>query len=99
MPPWQPLRRSKVLKIRKRQRQSPHTASASQLDPKSANPFPVYDREISRLRAHLRGLKDAEWSARSHCRGWSVKDIVAHLPTAEVYNQSCVDGTKRQFPF
>jgi len=99
MPPWQPWRRSKVHQTQKRQRQSPHTASASQLDPKSANPFPVYDREISRLRAHLRDLKDAEWSARSHCRGWSVKDIVAHLSTDEVYNQACVDGTMRQLPF
>ena len=51
------------------------------------------------MRAHLRGLKDAEWSARSHCRGWSVKDIVAHLSTDEVYNQACVDGTMRQLPF
>jgi len=99
MPPWQPLRRSKVLKIRRRQRQSPPTASASQLDPRSANPFPVYDREISRLRAHLRSLKSAQWSVRSHCRGWSVKDIVAHLSTDEVYNQACLDGTLRQLPF
>src|SRR5438067_942772 len=99
MPPWRPWRRSKVLKIRKRQRQSPPTASASQPDPRSANPFPVYDREISRLRAHLRGLKGTEWSARSHCRGWSVKDIVAHLSTDEVYNQACLDGTLRQLPF
>jgi len=99
MPPWRPWRRSKVHEIRKRQRQSPHTASASQLDPKSANPFPVYDREISRLRVHLRGLKGAKWSARSHCRGWSVKDIVAHLSTDEVYNQACLDGTLRQLPF
>src|SRR5205823_730984 len=98
MPPWQPLRRSKVLKIRRRQRQSPPTASASQLDPRSANPFPVYDRETSRLRAHLRSLKTSQWSVRSHCRGWSVKDIVAHLSTDEVYNQACLDGTLRQLP-
>src|SRR5947199_2300563 len=99
MPAWRPWRRSKVLKTRRRQRQSPPTASANQLDPKSANPFPVYDREISRLRAHLRGLKGAQWSARSHCRGWSVKDIVAHLSTDEVYTQACLDGPLRQPPF
>src|SRR2546426_9927522 len=99
MPPWQPWRRSKVRETRRRQRQSPPTASASQLDPRSANPFPVYDREISRLRVHLRALKSAEWSARSHCRGWSVKDIVAHLSTDEVYNQACLDGTMDQLPF
>ena len=51
------------------------------------------------MRAHLRGLKGTDWSARSHCRGWSVKDIVAHLSTDEVYNQACVDGTMRQLPF
>ncbi|TMD22813.1 MAG: maleylpyruvate isomerase family mycothiol-dependent enzyme [Chloroflexi bacterium] len=99
MPPSQLWRRSRVRETRRRQRQSPPTASASQLDPRSANPFPVYDREISRLRAHLRALKSAQWSARSHCRGWSVKDIVAHLSTDEVYNQACLDGTLRQLPF
>src|SRR5438093_9830947 len=99
MPPWRPWRRSKVLKTRRRRRQSRPTASAKRLVPKSANPFPVYDREISRLRAHLRGLKGTDWSARSHCRGWSVKDIVAHLSTDEVYNQACLDGTLRQLPF
>src|SRR5213595_2564939 len=99
MPPWQPWRRSKVLKTPRRQRQSPPTASASQLDPRSANPFPVYDREISRLRAHLRGLKGAQWSVRSHCRGWRVKDVVAHLSTDEVYNQACLDGALKQLPF
>ena len=51
------------------------------------------------MRAHLRGLKGATWAARSHCRGWSVKDIVAHLSTDEVYNQACLDGTMRQLPF
>src|SRR5256886_4575485 len=99
MPPWQPWRQSKAQKTRRRQRQTPPTASASQLDPRSANPFPVYDREISRLRAHLRSLKSAQWSVRSHCPGWSVKDIVAHLSTDEVYNQACLDGTLEHLPF
>ena len=36
---------------------------------------------------------------RSHCRGWSVKDVVAHLSTDEVYNQACLDGTMDQLPF
>jgi len=52
-----------------------------------------------RLRAHLRGLDQRRWSARSHCRGWSVKDVVAHLSTDEVYNQACLDGTMDQLPF
>jgi len=59
----------------------------------------VYDREVKRLRAHLRGLDSRKWSARSHCHGWSVKDVVAHLSTDEVYNQACLDGTLEQLPF
>ena len=35
---------------------------------------------------------------RSHCRGWSVKDVVAHLSTDEVYNQACLDETLDQLP-
>jgi len=80
-------------------RQSPHTPSASALDPKRANPFPVYDREIRRLRAHLHDLDARGWSTRSHCRGWSVKDVVAHLSTDEVYNQACLDQTLDRLPY
>jgi uncharacterized protein (TIGR03083 family) len=51
-----------------------------------------------RLRAHLRGIDERGWSARSHCRGWSVKDVVAHLSTDEVYNQAGLDGTLDELP-
>jgi len=91
--------RSKVPTTRLPQRQRPHTPSAKALDPKRANPFPVYDREIRRLREHLHGLTARGWSARSHCRGWSVKDVVAHLSTDEVYNEACLDGTIGELPF
>jgi uncharacterized protein (TIGR03083 family) len=47
----------------------------------------------------LRGLDNRAWSSPSHCRGWSVKDIVAHLSTDEVYNQACLDGTMKELPF
>jgi len=60
-------------------------------DPRGENPFPIYDAEIRRLRRYLRGLLIASWRAPSHCRGWSVKDVVAHLTTDEVYNQACLD--------
>jgi uncharacterized protein (TIGR03083 family) len=83
----------------RRRRRRPPTPSARPLDPKRANPFPIYDREIARLQAHLRGLDSKQWSARSHCRGWSVKDVVAHLSTDEVYNQAGLDGTIEQLPF
>jgi uncharacterized protein (TIGR03083 family) len=80
-------------------RAKPPTPSEKVLDPRRANPFPVYDREIRRLRAYLRNLDSRRWSARSHCRGWSIKDVVAHLSTNEVYNQACLDGTLDQLPF
>ena len=37
--------------------------------------------------------------AGSHCRGWRVRDVVAHLSTDEVYNQACLDGTRDQLPY
>jgi uncharacterized protein (TIGR03083 family) len=62
-------------------------------DPRAEDPFPAYDAEIRRLRSHLRGLLAAGWRAPSHCRGWSVKDVVSHLVTDEVYNQAGLDHT------
>ncbi|HET9848536.1 MAG TPA: maleylpyruvate isomerase family mycothiol-dependent enzyme [Candidatus Dormibacteraeota bacterium] len=53
---------------------------------------------MERLRAHLRDLKPSGWSARSHCRGWTVKDVVAHLSTDEVYNQACLDNALDELP-
>ncbi|HEV2013358.1 MAG TPA: maleylpyruvate isomerase family mycothiol-dependent enzyme [Candidatus Dormibacteraeota bacterium] len=82
-----------------KRRRRPATPSARTHDPRSADPFPVYDREIRRLRGHLRTLDARAWSARSHCRGWTVKDVVAHLSTNEVYNQACLDETLDQLPF
>jgi uncharacterized protein (TIGR03083 family) len=73
--------------------------SRPRLDPLRANPFPAYDREIRRLRDHFHRLKQKDWSAASHCQGWNVKDIVAHLSTNEVYNQACLDGALDQLPF
>src|SRR5207237_1783485 len=98
--PWRRWPRSKAPGNRSLHRRgNPPTPSARALDPRSVNPFPIYDREIARLRSHLRTLNSRQWSARSHCRGWSVKDVVAHLSTDEVYNQACLDGTLRQLPF
>jgi uncharacterized protein (TIGR03083 family) len=47
----------------------------------------------------VRNLGARGWSAPSHARGWSVKDVVAHLSTDEVYNQACLDGTLDSLPF
>src|SRR2546422_6023455 len=68
-------------------------------DPRAENPFPPYDAEIRRLRVYLRSLDAAGWRAPSHCRGWSVKDVVAHLSTDEVYNQAGLDRTLDALPF
>jgi uncharacterized protein (TIGR03083 family) len=73
--------------------------SAVKLDPRHDDPFPVYDREIERLTRFLRRLDDRGWSRASHCRGWTVKDIVAHLSTDEVYNQACLDHSLGQLPW
>ena len=84
---------------RRRGRHRPATPAQKKFDPRSADPFPAYDREIARLQAHFNRLKPKDWSAASHCRGWSVKDIVAHLSTNEVYNQACLDNTLEELPY
>lgn len=63
------------------------------MDARTTDPFPVYDTEIRRLRRHLQRLPTAGWQRPSHCKGWSVKDVVSHLCTDEVYNQACLKGT------
>ena len=73
--------------------------SATKLDPRHDDPFPVYDREIERLKRYLHGLDEGGWSHASHCQGWSVKDVVAHLSTDEVYNQASLDHTLDALPW
>lgn len=68
-------------------------------DPRTENPFPAYDAEIRRLRRYLHSLSPTGWRAPSHCRGWSVKDVVAHLSTDEVYNQACLEHTMDQLDY
>jgi uncharacterized protein (TIGR03083 family) len=96
LPPWERSRARPQPKTRARPglrtRRIP-------LDPRHDNPFPVYDREIARLGGHLDRLDDARWSRASNCRGWTVKDVVAHLSTDEVYNQACLDNRLGELPF
>jgi uncharacterized protein (TIGR03083 family) len=68
-------------------------------DPRAEDPFPAYDAEIRRLRRYLHSLDARGWAAPSHCRGWSVKDVVAHLSTDEEYNQACLDHTMDQLNY
>ena len=51
------------------------------------------------MRGHLRGLDTAGWNAASHCEGWSVRDVLAHLAAGEVYNQACLDSTLERLDF
>ncbi len=71
----------------------------ARIDPRKTNPFPFYDAEVRRIRAHLERLDAAGWRAASHCRGWSVKDVVSHLTTDEVYNQACLNGSLNELDF
>src|SRR2546427_6819937 len=68
-------------------------------DVQRADPFPHYDAELRRMQEYLRGLDVAGWNAASHCAGWSVKDVLAHLAAGEAYNQACLDGTLRELAF
>lgn len=82
-----------------KRRRSETAANAANLDPRHDDPFPVYDGEIQRLKRFLHRLDDRGWSRASHCDGWSVKDVVAHLSTDEVYNQACLDHSLNELPF
>jgi uncharacterized protein (TIGR03083 family) len=68
-------------------------------DVQTADPLPLYDAELRRMREHLRGLDVAGWDAASHCEGWSVKDVLAHLAAGEAYNQACLDERLRELRF
>jgi uncharacterized protein (TIGR03083 family) len=81
-------------------RRSPsRPARARRFDPRSADPFPAYDREIARIRRYLHGLDETGWRAPSHCRSWSRKDLVSHLAHLEVYNEACLDGSLNSIDF
>jgi len=69
------------------------------MDVRTADAFPRYDAEVARLGEHLRRLDSEGWSASSHCEGWSVKDVLAHLAAGEAYNQACLDGALDQLDF
>lgn len=96
---WRRWARSKAQRKRKTKPRRSLPGNAESLDPRHDDPFPVYDREIERIRKHLRGLDDRGWSRASHCQGWSIKDVVAHLSTDEVYNQACLDHRLDALPW
>jgi uncharacterized protein (TIGR03083 family) len=63
------------------------------------DPFRAMDREAARIEAHLSGRPDAdpEWTRLSRCDGWSVRDVLAHLLSAEPYHAACLAGGVADF--
>jgi uncharacterized protein (TIGR03083 family) len=57
------------------------------------------DREAARIDAHLGGRRDddREWARASKCAGWSVRDVLAHLLSAEDYHAACFAGAVADF--
>ena len=48
--------------------------------------------EAARIEEHVAALPAADWLRPSRCRGWTVRDVVAHLAASETYHRACLDG-------
>lgn len=57
------------------------------------DPFSTLDREINRLSKFFTSLDPEGWKAPTHCEGWTVRDMVAHLDSDEEYNEACLNDT------
>jgi uncharacterized protein (TIGR03083 family) len=57
------------------------------------DPFSTLDREINRLSKFFTSLDPQDWKAPTHCEGWTVRDMVAHLDSDEEYNEACLNDT------
>jgi uncharacterized protein (TIGR03083 family) len=57
------------------------------------DPFSTLDREINRLSEFFTSLDPENWKAPTHCEGWTVRDMVAHLDSDEEYNEACLNDT------
>jgi uncharacterized protein (TIGR03083 family) len=58
-----------------------------------ADPFATLDDEIARLNVFFNSLCPKDWEEATRCEGWSVRDMLAHLDSDEVYNEACLDDT------
>jgi uncharacterized protein (TIGR03083 family) len=61
------------------------------------DPFLTLDQEVARIQSFLDSLKPEEWKKPTRCEGWTVRDLVAHLDSAEEYNEACLKGTVGDF--
>jgi len=59
----------------------------------AADPFTTLVDEIDRLNAFLTSLSPTDWEASTRCEGWTIRDMVAHFDSDEVYNEACLDNT------
>jgi uncharacterized protein (TIGR03083 family) len=57
------------------------------------DPFSTLDSEINRLNKFFASLDPQAWKAATHCEGWTVRDMVAHLDSDEEYNEACLNDT------
>jgi uncharacterized protein (TIGR03083 family) len=57
------------------------------------DPFARLDEEIDRLNGFFNSLSPEQWKASTRCEGWTVRDMVAHFDSDEVYNEACLDNT------
>ena len=61
------------------------------------DPFDLLDREAARLDRYFATLPETEWSRQSRCELWTVRDVLAHLASAEDYHRACLDGRVKAF--
>lgn len=61
------------------------------------DPYAALDAEAARIERHFATLSAAEVARPSRCKGWSVRDVLAHLLASEGYHQACLDGRVKEF--
>jgi len=61
------------------------------------DPFLTLDQEVARIQSFLDSLKPEEWKKPTRCKGWTVRDLLAHLDSDEEYNEACLNGTVTDF--
>ncbi|MGH2687300.1 MAG: maleylpyruvate isomerase N-terminal domain-containing protein, partial [Actinomycetota bacterium] len=57
------------------------------------DPVALQGGEIERLEGFFAGLDDAGWGRPTRCAGWTVRDVLAHLATAETYHVAGIEGS------
>lgn len=61
------------------------------------DPFLTLDQEVGRIQFFLEGIKSEDWTKPTRCKGWSVRDMVAHLDGDEEYNEACLENRVQEY--